>query len=72
MSPDGKLPKGALLEARPTIEFASRQYEVVRGLDAQNEKRPRKWWIVAVGAEWEMQENRRVENSLMQSQTKDR
>ena len=24
MSPDGKLPKGALLEARPTIEFASR------------------------------------------------
>ena len=42
MSPDGKLPKGALLEARPTIEFASRQYEVVRGLDAQNEKRPRK------------------------------
>lgn len=23
MSPDGKLPKGALLEARPTIEFAS-------------------------------------------------
>ena len=24
MSPDGKLPKGALLEAKPTIEFASR------------------------------------------------
>ena len=42
MSPDGKLPKGALLEARPTIEFASRQYEVVRGLDAQNEKRPQR------------------------------
>ena len=42
MSPDGKLPKGALLEARPTIEFASRQYEFVKGLDAQNEKRPRR------------------------------
>lgn len=40
MSPDGKLPKGALLEARPTIEFASRQYDVVKGLDALNEKRP--------------------------------
>lgn len=23
MSPDGKLPKGALLEAKPTIQFAS-------------------------------------------------
>ena len=42
MSPDGKLPKGALLDARPTIEFASKQYDIVRGLDAQNEKRPRK------------------------------
>ena len=42
MSPDGKLPKGALLDARPTIEFASKQYDVVRGLDAKNEKRPRK------------------------------
>ena len=42
MSPDGKLPKGALLEARPTIEFAARQYDVVKGLDAANEKRPRK------------------------------
>jgi len=44
MSPDGKLPKGALLDARPTIEFASKQYDIVRGLDAQNEKRPRKNW----------------------------
>lgn len=42
MSPDGKLPRGALLEARPTIEFASRQYDVIKGLDATNEKRPRK------------------------------
>ena len=40
MSPDGKLPKGALLEARPTIEFRSRQYEVIKELDAANEKRP--------------------------------
>ena len=42
MSPDGKLPKGALLDARPTIEFSSRQYEVVKGLDKENEKRPKK------------------------------
>ena len=42
MSPDGKLPKGALLEARPTIEFASQQYNIVKNLDAQNEKRPRR------------------------------
>ena len=42
MSPDGKLPKGALLEARPTIEFASQQYALVKVLDAQNEKRPRR------------------------------
>jgi len=42
MSPDGKLPRGALLEARPTIEFASKQYEVIKGLDATNEKRPKR------------------------------
>ena len=34
LSPDGKLPKGALLEAQPTIEFASRQYDIIKGLDA--------------------------------------
>ena len=42
MSPDGKLPKGALLKAKPTIEFASQQFGVVKGLDAENEKRPKK------------------------------
>jgi len=42
MSPDGKLPKGALLEAKPTIEFAEQQFTLVKGLDANNEKRPRK------------------------------
>ena len=42
MSPDGKLPKGALLDARPTIEFASQQFSLVKGLDAVNEKRPKK------------------------------
>ena len=41
LSPDGKLPKGALLEAQPTIEFASRQYDIIKGLDANNEKWPR-------------------------------
>ena len=34
LSPDGKLPKGALLEAQPTIEFASRQYDIIKGLYA--------------------------------------
>lgn len=34
MSPDGKLPKGALLEARPTIEFATQQFTIVKNLDA--------------------------------------
>jgi len=48
MSPDGKLPKGALLEAKPTIEFASKQYEIIKGLDAANEKRPkRKNWSLS-------------------------
>jgi len=42
MSPDGKLPRGALLEAKPTIEFASQQFTIVKGLDSSNEKRPRK------------------------------
>ena len=42
LSPDGKLPKGALLEAHhQTIEFASRQYEIIKGLDSENEKWPR-------------------------------
>ena len=42
MAPDGKLPQGALLEARPTIEFASKQYDIIKNLDAMNEKRPKK------------------------------
>ena len=40
MSPDGKLPAGALLEKLPTIEFASQQYAAVQKLDRENEKRP--------------------------------
>ena len=42
LSSDGKLPKGALLEAKPTIEFTSQQYDVIKRIDAQNEKRPSK------------------------------
>ena len=42
MSQDGKLPKGPLLEAKPTIQFASQQYALVKDLDKVNEKRPRK------------------------------
>ena len=42
MSPDGKLPRGALLEANPTIEFASKTFHNVKALDAVNEKNPKR------------------------------
>ena len=42
MSPDGKLPRGALLETRSTIEYASKTFSKVKQLDAVNEKNPRR------------------------------
>ena len=42
MSPDGKLPKGALLETKSTIEYASKTYTKVKQLDAVNEKNPKR------------------------------
>jgi len=42
MSPDGKLPKGALLETKSTIEYASKTFAKVKQLDAANEKNPKR------------------------------
>ena len=42
MSPDGKLPRGLLLEGKPAIKNALKQFNLARELDKTNEKRPRK------------------------------
>jgi len=42
MSPDGKLPRGLLLDGKPAIKNAVKQYNLARELDKVNEKRPRK------------------------------
>ena len=42
MSPDGKLPKGALLETRSLIEYGSKTFNKVKALDAVNEKNPKR------------------------------
>jgi serine/threonine-protein phosphatase 2B catalytic subunit len=40
LAPDGKIPKGLLLEGRPAIKHALKSFELARKLDAQNEKKP--------------------------------
>lgn len=42
MSPDGKLPRGLLLEGKPAIKNALKQFNVAKELDKPNEKRPKK------------------------------
>jgi hypothetical protein len=42
MSPDGKLPRGALLAQLPSITFPAKSFEVSKDLDKDNEKRPKK------------------------------
>ena len=42
MSPDGKLPRGLLLEGKPAIKNALKQFNLARELDKNNEKRPKK------------------------------
>jgi serine/threonine-protein phosphatase 2B catalytic subunit len=42
MSADGKLPRGILLEGKPAIKNALKQFTLARDLDKANEKRPRK------------------------------
>jgi serine/threonine-protein phosphatase 2B catalytic subunit len=40
MSPDGKLPRGLLLEGKPAIKNALKQFNLAKELDKVNEKRP--------------------------------
>jgi len=42
MSPDGKLPRGLLLEGKPAIKNALKQFNLAKELDKLNEKRPKK------------------------------
>jgi hypothetical protein len=42
MSPDGKLPRGLLLEQLPLISFPTKSFSVLKELDKENEKRPKK------------------------------
>ena len=40
ISPDGKLPRGLLLEGKPAIKNAIKQFNLAIELDKNNEKRP--------------------------------
>jgi hypothetical protein len=42
ISPDGKLPRGLLLEGKPAIKNAAKQFNLAQELDRENEKRPKK------------------------------
>ena len=42
ISPDGKLPRGLLLEGKPAIKHAAKQFNLAQELDKENEKRPKK------------------------------
>lgn len=41
ISPDGKLPRGLLLEGMPAIQHHVKQFAVAKELDKVNEKRPK-------------------------------
>ena len=42
IAPDGRLPRGILLEGKPAIRHAAKQLNLAAELDAVNEKRPKK------------------------------
>ena len=44
MSADGKLPRGLLLEGKPAIKNALKQFNLAKDMDKNNEKRPKKRW----------------------------
>ena len=44
MAPDGKLPRGLLLDGKPAIRNALKQFNLAKELDKVNEKRPKKKW----------------------------
>ena len=41
MSPDGKIPRGLLLNGRPAIRDTYKEFEQSKILDRENEKHPR-------------------------------
>ena len=41
MAPDGRLPKGLLLEGRPAIKNAYKAFKLAKDLDQTNERRPK-------------------------------
>ena len=41
MSPDGKIPRGLLLNGRPAIKDTYKEFEQSKILDRENEKHPR-------------------------------
>ncbi len=40
MSPDGKIPRGLLINGRPAIRDSFKEFETTRLLDRENEKHP--------------------------------
>jgi hypothetical protein len=42
MCPDGKIPRGLLLEGRPAIKDAIAEFQIAKDLDKDNEMRPKK------------------------------
>ncbi len=40
MSPDGKIPRGLLINGKPFIKDQLKEYEMTRMLDRENEKHP--------------------------------
>ena len=42
ISPDGKLPRGLLIDGKPAIKHAAKQFTLAFELDRENEKRPKK------------------------------
>lgn len=41
MAPDGKIPRGLLLEGRPAIKHAAKSFQLAKKLDRDNERLPR-------------------------------
>lgn len=41
MSPDGRLPRGVLLEQLPIITYPAKSFALSKDLDKENEKRPK-------------------------------
>ena len=40
MSPDGKIPRGLLMNGRPAIKDSFKEFDLTRILDKENEKHP--------------------------------